>query len=956
MNRSARSHRSTKIPNVKLRPAARAGSQAGDGPGESSQTQRRRLKLRNAAQDDREADEYFRQLRDSGVDRGAHVDADFIGSSSRPLRGAVISLTGLGESKVSLTHYAKELGARVEGNLTEDVTHLIADRPGSEKYRFALELGMHIVSPDWITQVRERWLQGEDVDAEALQTTYNLAALQNTTVCFAGLSGSERRRLAILAQQLGATVSEELRFDGTITHLVSGTADPEASSSIHYVLHFLQRARQGRSGTREEAATQISVVRPEWLQDCQNAAGCLREQLYSVFAPLPSDDAREQLIRRATTKIASPFVRETKPLVLQSPFTTATSSSTRGRLTLVESQTMDETNAEHGSDTKDELITLGSRQKAAAAADKSFNSIYSQLRNGNNAASGSTMESNNRTLQRPDAGSSSLSAAGSSRSLAPSSSSLLAPRSGGLLGMSRASSFSSLGTNITTMNAAKRTAYSGHLVLPRIQPSSSMSSEESCFAGRSFKIRVADIQRAAVLSKVLRQHGGSVLDLDASAVPQYVLVDSRGSAPRSGKVADDEGDAIPVTHFWIEYCLHYECFVEPSTYFAAQPATVALPLVDGSRLRVLLIGMDAESPESYHARKLVVEIGGTVVEQLQADNVTHVVCATRESFDGRRAQRARSYGIPVVGLDFFVKARSTGELLFAHSPDHQAAAAPAAPGQIQAAQVKAEEELDGDTTLQGEEDPANEADGIAAPSSQTLIEEEQQREAEQEQKPEDQVDSSVVSARKLERVVSADEVVALLRSRALAQGTKKKGRPPPRFRKHLSDEYSGSAYATSPAPSFASLNDANLPPEQVLEMQARREAEIAAEAAAEGFSLGMEKDLVLPPNSQTGGDFDASIRVVYDDPAARRERNKLMKILGKRKSPSPNPNSDADAGGQSPGHPQRDTGAHTEQDPHTTDTEDAFGSGRRRPPAWMERKSESPTKRPVVRRQPLARR
>lgn len=151
MNRSARAHRSTKIPNVKLRPAQRESDIASSPLSSSAaykQQQNRLAKQRDQLIDDRQDAAHFRQLRDQGHDHGAHLDADFIGTSARPFKGAIISITGLGDVKAALTQYARELGARVEGNLTEDVTHLIADRPGSEKYRYALELGMHIVFED----------------------------------------------------------------------------------------------------------------------------------------------------------------------------------------------------------------------------------------------------------------------------------------------------------------------------------------------------------------------------------------------------------------------------------------------------------------------------------------------------------------------------------------------------------------------------------------------------------------------------------------------------------------------------------------------------------------------------------------------------------------------------------------------------------------------------------------
>lgn len=63
-----------------------------------------------------------------------------------------------------LSSYATAMGARVEGNLTEDATHLIAPMPGSEKYRCAVQLGIPILRPAWVAELRERWTNFEEYD------------------------------------------------------------------------------------------------------------------------------------------------------------------------------------------------------------------------------------------------------------------------------------------------------------------------------------------------------------------------------------------------------------------------------------------------------------------------------------------------------------------------------------------------------------------------------------------------------------------------------------------------------------------------------------------------------------------------------------------------------------------------------------------------------------------------
>ena len=79
MNRLHRSHRSTKVPNVKLRPAPAPAAQSA------------------AADMDAEDDAHFRETRDRAATRGAHSAADFHGEALRPLRDLVMCFNGISE-------------------------------------------------------------------------------------------------------------------------------------------------------------------------------------------------------------------------------------------------------------------------------------------------------------------------------------------------------------------------------------------------------------------------------------------------------------------------------------------------------------------------------------------------------------------------------------------------------------------------------------------------------------------------------------------------------------------------------------------------------------------------------------------------------------------------------------------------------------------------------------------
>ncbi|KAI3481264.1 hypothetical protein L1887_56481 [Cichorium endivia] len=630
MNRSARAHRSTKIPNVKLRPAQ---LETPDSLASSSK-------------------QHQNKLRDQGYDHGAHVDADFIGSSAHPLKGAVISITGLSEAKAALTQYARELGARVEGNLTEDVTHLIADRPGSQKYRFALDLGMHIVSPDWIHAVRNAWLQGDDVDAHQLEQQHLLPPLSNTTICFSSLQATERRRLVQIAHSLGAVVSDELRFDGSVTHLVSTTADPNASNSARTGRR--PNARRSPRLARRLPKGQRLSERTDLLHLCRSSGPAATHSTH------PKGAAQDPVALDPPVKPAPPTIG--------SPFVASSRSSLKNSRDGAKSH--HQNNGNQADEDDEEPITLGSRQKAAAAAEKSFDSILSQLRSNsgpNSSASLAPRPSRPSLASTPAPAlvSASTSALDVPPARPPPSASSTITQTNSLLGMSRASSFSRAPPSSTAAPLHPRKSTTKPAFLPRPNmPSNNVAHSthpQPCFHAKTFRICLSDARRKELLAKVLAQSGATLLEDDNAASPQFAVVDPKQDAASLQALVN--AGVTPVLHFWIEYCLHHETFVEPASYFAALPAQVPFPLPDAHRLRVFLLGFEPDSPELYHAQKLVGDIGGTVAPQIKRENLTHVVCATLESYEGRRAQRARSHGIPVVGLEFLIRAKQTGRLV-----------------------------------------------------------------------------------------------------------------------------------------------------------------------------------------------------------------------------------------------------------------------------------------------------
>lgn len=82
---------------------------------------------------------------------------------------------------------AKELGASVVAALTIDVTHVVAEGFSSPKYtvspgcnddgrveadftKYAVEHRIPVMSPTWISDAYDSWIQGEEVNLEEVRT------------------------------------------------------------------------------------------------------------------------------------------------------------------------------------------------------------------------------------------------------------------------------------------------------------------------------------------------------------------------------------------------------------------------------------------------------------------------------------------------------------------------------------------------------------------------------------------------------------------------------------------------------------------------------------------------------------------------------------------------------------------------------------------------------------------
>lgn len=80
------------------------------------------------------AHEAFELEQDDADDEDEFGYADDLRGEEKPLAHAIVSVTGCQDVKVALSEITTELGGGHEASLTEKVTHLVADHPGTQKF------------------------------------------------------------------------------------------------------------------------------------------------------------------------------------------------------------------------------------------------------------------------------------------------------------------------------------------------------------------------------------------------------------------------------------------------------------------------------------------------------------------------------------------------------------------------------------------------------------------------------------------------------------------------------------------------------------------------------------------------------------------------------------------------------------------------------------------------------
>uniref|UniRef100_A0A1I7Z1H4 DNA topoisomerase 2-binding protein 1 n=1 Tax=Steinernema glaseri TaxID=37863 RepID=A0A1I7Z1H4_9BILA len=179
---------------------------------------------------------------------------------------ATVCCTGLRSSdRTALMEKVRWMGGRFQGDLTDKVTHLVAEEcdPTSAKYREAVRMKIPVLTKDWID---EAWKHPfVNMTSEEFTEHYKVPIFSKLVISVSGLPVASRNEISRLIEHHGGVYSAELKR-GKSTHLV---VDKNCGDK-------LRRAKQW----------EIHIVTTKWIEKCVIHGVRLNERDYAPSAKL----------------------------------------------------------------------------------------------------------------------------------------------------------------------------------------------------------------------------------------------------------------------------------------------------------------------------------------------------------------------------------------------------------------------------------------------------------------------------------------------------------------------------------------------------------------------------------------------------------------------------------------------------------------------------------------------
>ncbi|KAH7341527.1 hypothetical protein B0J17DRAFT_714695 [Rhizoctonia solani] len=615
-------HGSTKVPNVKLRPAKKKANQTQDYDDDEPSYEPVRESLRNDA-------------------------------SAKPFAGMNICCSGV-KDKQALLAKARELGATCSSDFTDLTTHLVADAPGSAKYKCALELEIPVCTSDWIIETHKRWLAGDDIDPEESVSGHLLPPLKGVVVCITQLEDDDaRERLNKSSRRLGAVYRSHMNKE--VTHLLIGPDNADAASNQK--IDWVKRTNIKRRAEQSEEP-QIALVWDVWLLMCAASHARVPEEEFAYAEtgerPDPPADI-EQILRRSSSKkpkkvyvtasnVGAAATKNTAKEVLEkarvrkvAPKDTVWGSilSSRNQAEEISAPTAEFSSPKpqllgDDSATEDEEESVKASPMPPKPSEKPRNPLD---RVGQLGAGNSSMVSRLNSLR------------GSAFQLGAGISDHPGPASG------RTTSISNLGQKLGGARAEG------------VPPSP--SSTAKVFSGK----RIAPIGEACgpMLYDALRAHGASVIettdpkgkrkagDSEPDLPPEvdfYIVRLASESAKQASKL--DSYHKFR-TDCWVEHCIFEDrlCLPEENVTFA--PLKIEFPVPGAELIKLHWTGMDNEQETAV--KRLIKALGISSTETFAKRVNTHLLCPTRS---GLKYDKALQWKVTVVDMDWIYNIAKEG--------------------------------------------------------------------------------------------------------------------------------------------------------------------------------------------------------------------------------------------------------------------------------------------------------
>ncbi|KAI0353702.1 hypothetical protein OH77DRAFT_1505190 [Trametes cingulata] len=659
-----RVNRSKKVPGVKLRPADPS-----------------------ARKDLRTPDSTW--THSSGLD--SDEEATHADLCPRPFKGFVLCATGISD-KTSLFKLALELGAQSVSDLTDRVTHLIAEEPGSAKYRCALENRIPIMHPSWITESHKIWLRGDDVHVDESIRQYRLPPFSGVVLCVSGIEDVNRRmEINREVTKGGGTYVKQIERPVRVTHLLCANTSEGESEKVRYAEKF-NRVGEAR----------IHIVWEDWFWDSLRFGGRFDEEAYQVSNPRPPPRALPEAPPAASRTITDQTGISSE---IQNAQASAAGPShapdTHGgdeeevasvkRVPAVTLHLWESILKPRGFEVQQGRLVRSPSKSQSQSRSKPDTSYRREL---SPSARASSSSSSRRGALRdgdgePHAPASAISSFRRARSFAPSVGARDASTpvggqpfrraptvGGGALG-ERTSSMSFLGRSVGSVQAAagefsdvpiaSTSAVAGPSRAGSVGAGAGVEgamgvgeSEVSEGARELFKgmrIRALGEARCGSVRRAVEECGGTWVGMeDDDETVDFIVVRLVSGSAIFRREADPLLRAKYRTECWLERCIFEERVCAPGEHVAFVPLAVEAPIAGTEEMVLSYSGLDQS--EACWVRRLLRALGIAHAPNFSR-RTTHLLCPSGE---GPKADKAREWGTPIVDMEWLAAMVRTGEL------------------------------------------------------------------------------------------------------------------------------------------------------------------------------------------------------------------------------------------------------------------------------------------------------